>query len=410
MSRTATDLWACPSCRCPLGMSGGRLACTGCRATYPMVGSVPVFVPGAEDRGVRHERDLVTYRGYIPWIPRVVLQSLLDSHVALELGCGHQALDDPNIVRTDVLLHPFADAVADVHTLPLQDASVDFVFSGAVFEHLRDPFLAAREIRRVLKPGGYVYADWNFVFAYHGYPHHYFNASLQGIREAFGIFEELRAGVAPFQGPGYAISQVLDTYKAGLPNDGPADVALRETIERLLTFPLAEVDTRMTTAAVERTAAGVYFFGLKQDAPDDSIIPPAVLDACSASADLQARFPNPRDIGRPENLLRWAREAGRASHPAVARALDALPRFAKHGEGRHEGQSGRDELRSWPVSLMSGPDLSADDRRVLEMFRRRARPLPEKVRDVLRHDPLALPRKAARYLRWRWLHRRGQNL
>src|SRR5690606_37249560 len=110
------------------------------------------------------------------------------------------------------------------------------------------------------------------------------NASLQGIREAFDSFEELRSGVAPFQGPGYAISQVLATYKAGLPNDGPADVALRETIERLLTFPLAEVDTRMTTAAVERTAAGVYFFGIKQDAPDDAIIPPAVLDAWRASA------------------------------------------------------------------------------------------------------------------------------
>ncbi len=388
-------------------MRGDLLVCAGCRATYPVVGAVPVFVPGAEEQAVRHERDLVTYRGYVPWIPRVVLQSLLDSHVALELGCGHQALDDPNIVRTDVLLHPFTDAVADVHTLPVQDASVDFVFSGAVFEHLRDPFLAAREIRRVLRPGGYVYADWNFVFAYHGYPHHYFNASLQGIRQAFGIFDELRAGVAPFQGPGYAISQVLDTYKAGLPNDGPTDVALRETIERLLTFPLPEFDTRMTTAAVERTAAGVYFFGIKQDASDDSIIPPAVLDAYRASADLRARFPDARDLGRPDNLLRWARGEGRVSHPAVATALDAVPRFVKHGEA---GRAGREELRSWPVSLMSRPDLSDHDRQVLEMFRRRTRPLSEKVRDALRQDPLALPRKAARYVRWRWLHRRGRNL
>lgn len=405
--RTAMDVWGCRQCRSALVRQSTLLACPRCAATYPLVGHVPVFVPEALAQPVTHERELGTYRGYTPWLPRVVLQSLLDSQVALELGCGNQEHDDPNIIRTDVLLHPYVDAVADVHTLPVQDASVDFVFSGAVFEHLRDPFAAAREIHRVLKPGGYVYADWNFVFAYHGYPHHYFNASLQGIRQAFGAFRELRAGVAPFQGPGYALRQVLETYLAGLPDDVPMDRELRRSVELVLGFPLAEVDTRMTAQAVERTAAGVFFFGIKQDTAGDSIIPAAVLEAHRRSPELQARFPEALDISRPDNLLRWSREEGREAEPSIAAALDALPRFVKHGDTE---RASRDALRRWPVSVMTAPHLTDHDRAVVEMFRRRERPLLTKISDTIRDNPLALPARAVRYLRWITKKRRGESL
>lgn len=407
VQRTAMDVWACRQCRSALVRQSSLLACPRCLATYPIVDDVPVFVPDALAHPVTHERELGTYRGYTPWLPRVVLQSLLDSQVALELGCGNQEHDDPNIIRTDVLLHPFVDAVADVHELPVQDNSVDFVFSGAVFEHLRNPFAAAREIRRVLKPGGYVYADWNFVFAYHGYPHHYFNASLQGIRQAFDSFRELRAGVAPFQGPGYALRQVLETYLAGLPDDLPMDRELRRAIGQVLGFPLADVDTRMTTEALERTAAGVYFFGVKQDTADDSIIPDVVRDVYRRSAALQARFPDPLDIARPDNLLRWSRDEGRALEPAIAAALDALPRYVKHGDA---SRANRDELRRWPVSVMTAPHLTDHDRAIVDMFRRRDRSLVAKVRDTLRDKPLALPARAARYVRWKVMRRRGESL
>ena len=45
---------------------------------------------------------------------------------------------------------------AQVTALPLGDASVDGVFSHALFEHLPDPRAALAEIGRVLKPGGFV--------------------------------------------------------------------------------------------------------------------------------------------------------------------------------------------------------------------------------------------------------------
>jgi SAM-dependent methyltransferase len=43
----------------------------------------------------------------------------------------------------------------DAASIPLRDASIDFAFSNAVFEHIQDPGRAVREIARVLKPGGH---------------------------------------------------------------------------------------------------------------------------------------------------------------------------------------------------------------------------------------------------------------
>jgi len=58
---------------------------------------------------------------------------------------------------------------AGVYALPFPDGHFDAVFSHALFEHIAEPVRAAREIHRVLKPGGVVglcSPDWGgFIFA-----------------------------------------------------------------------------------------------------------------------------------------------------------------------------------------------------------------------------------------------------
>ena len=58
---------------------------------------------------------------------------------------------------------------AGIYTLPFADNSFDRVFSHALIEHLSDPILAAKQMFRVLKPGGVIGVcspDWGgFVLA-----------------------------------------------------------------------------------------------------------------------------------------------------------------------------------------------------------------------------------------------------
>src|SRR4029434_230368 len=56
---------------------------------------------------------------------------------------------------------------ADCYSLPFPDSSFDRAFSHALMEHLADPLRAAKELYRVLKPGGVIGVcspDWGGFF------------------------------------------------------------------------------------------------------------------------------------------------------------------------------------------------------------------------------------------------------
>ncbi|MFH0874143.1 MAG: class I SAM-dependent methyltransferase [Candidatus Komeilibacteria bacterium] len=79
--------------------------------------------------------------------------------------------------------HP--DIVGDIHQLPLADNSVEAVICIAVLEHVEEPQKAAREIHRVLKPGGYAYIYLPFLYYYHPLPGYYgdfYRYTIEGAR------------------------------------------------------------------------------------------------------------------------------------------------------------------------------------------------------------------------------------
>ncbi len=348
------DLLACPACHGPLTRQPDVLRCAACAAAYPVASGVPIFVDQqASGLAAPHEAELRRLPGYAKWKERQIIKALLDDQVVVDVGAGNQVLDDPCIVRMDVGHHPFVDVVGDVHRLPFGDESVDFVLAGAVFEHLHQPFEAAGEIFRVLKPGGYVYADCNFLFAYHGYPHHYFGATPQGLRSVFRQFTALDVGVAPFQKPSFAIESIVDAYVKLLPCESREDARFLQHLHELLRFPLRDHDARFGDQAF-RLAAGCYFYGVKQPAGGESVLPPAVLEAWRADAALQARFPRPLDISVPDNVMTWARAEGRHRDPGIDAALDAGRRFCKWDDPTRPWD--RSTVASWPLELMEVPD------------------------------------------------------
>lgn len=81
------------------------------------------------------------------------------------------------------------DIAGDAHQLssyfPPANGGFDLVFSSAVFEHLHMPWVAATEIQKVLKVGGFVFIETHFSYSSHERPWHFFQFSDMGLRALF---------------------------------------------------------------------------------------------------------------------------------------------------------------------------------------------------------------------------------
>ena len=87
-----------------------------------------------------------------------------------------------------------APILGDGHNLPFKDGAFDLIICEAVFEHLNKPWVAVNEFFRVLKTGGFIYAETAFMQPFHGWPNHYFNMTKEGIRVLFEKFQEIGCG------------------------------------------------------------------------------------------------------------------------------------------------------------------------------------------------------------------------
>jgi uncharacterized protein YbaR (Trm112 family)/SAM-dependent methyltransferase len=322
------DLLACPDCRGDLSRGGPGLVCVACAREFPVIGRVPILLPKGGRPATANEHELHVRSGYDPWLHRVVLESLPPGGVALEIGAGSMSLSVPNVIRLDVGLTPYVDVVGDSHALPFRDGCLDFVFSLAVVEHLERPHEAATQMHRVLKDGGLVYGECSFVFPYHGYPHHYFNATHQGLARVFGAFAPLRRGVAPYQMPSFAVRGVLEAWANDLAGVSEAATA-RELVQRLLAEPLGALDQRLAPQGALRCAAGTYFLGVKHG-DRAARLPDELRGLLERTAALHGRSTTRVDPADPGNVLRWARDEGRRTCPEIDAYFARADAFRKH--------------------------------------------------------------------------------
>lgn len=89
-------------------------------------------------------------------------------------------------LRMDIAAGADVDVVADLHGMPA-DWTDRFgaLVAVAVFEHLERPWIAAREVARVLKPGGFFFVSTHQTFPIHGYPSDFFRFSKEALRLIF---------------------------------------------------------------------------------------------------------------------------------------------------------------------------------------------------------------------------------
>ena len=80
------------------------------------------------------------------------------------------------------------DAVADIHALPQEWAGkFSGVLCSEVLEHVRRPWLALPELRRVMQPGGWLVVTTLFAFPEHGFPDDYYRYTRSGLA---GLLED----------------------------------------------------------------------------------------------------------------------------------------------------------------------------------------------------------------------------
>jgi uncharacterized protein YbaR (Trm112 family) len=327
------SILACPTCKVNVQRQGNLLVCSHCHRTYPVVNGVPVFLTGgaAQSTQYQHQHDLIIRDTYDPWVHRVVLQSLPANAIMLEIGAGNQALNLPNVIRMDVTLTPYVDVVGDAHMLPFLPGTFDFIFSLAVMEHLRQPFVAAQEMYDALRNGGYVCGDCCFVFAYHGFPHHYFNASRQGLQQVFAQFEEIRSGIAPYQMPSLALLMVLSSYlKSMTPIDDPNVAGFRLLLREVLDQPLGTYDGLFTEENAFNVAAGVSYFGRKASLEPSDVIPRVIQTTWETELSVKSRFSQLFDIGTAPNIMIWAKDEGRKQFSAIDEWYKSMVPFRKN--------------------------------------------------------------------------------
>lgn len=294
---SVASLLICPRCKSGLVASESSLRCSspscvlGADGSLPLIGRWPALVDF--ERSILQRSELLSsaevdstplsgsQRWSIDRLPPPVrslwkpvnrvaarnikrLRSLLSGPSPLVLvvgggtiGNGVEALyADPQLrlIAFDVYGSPVTQFIADAHQIPLADASADAVVIQAVLEHVLDPRQVVREIHRVLRDGGIVYAETPFLQQVHAGPYDFYRYTSSGHRVLFRSFEEIAAG--PVAGPGTQLLWSADHLVRGLLRSEAAG-----KFARVLLFWLRFLDGCIPTRFAMDDATAYYFLG-----------------------------------------------------------------------------------------------------------------------------------------------------
>lgn len=151
-----------------------------------------------------------------------VARGVIDKYpqgLVLDCGAGRRDWYFPNVVNFEIVDYDTTDVLGVGEELPFVDGAFDAVISVAVLEHVRDPFRCAKELARVLKPSGELFCCMPLLQPVHAYPHHYFNATPQGLCRLFETDIAVEDGVLTPIHPLWAVSWVLNSWSQALPEE-----------------------------------------------------------------------------------------------------------------------------------------------------------------------------------------------
>lgn len=177
----------------------------------------------------------------------------------LNIGAGETKID-PRMKTFEIEAAPGIDFVGTATNLPFDADTVDLIVTQEVLEHVDDPFMAACEIYRVLKPGGKAFVQLPFIIGYHPCPVDYWRFTEHGIEQLMSQagFKNIRKGTAV--GPATGAYRVLVEFFAilfSLP--APKAYRLVKGFFALLLYPLKLFDVAMNLHPESGRISGGFF-------------------------------------------------------------------------------------------------------------------------------------------------------
>lgn len=141
--------------------------------------------------------------------PRLILKHVPAGGRVINLGSGVLSID-PRVIDVDFYPYPNVKIVADAANLPFEDGSVDGIICQSLLEHVADADVVIGEIKRVLKPGGWLYISVPFMLGFHSAPVDYRRWTAAGLEKVFTDFTEKSSG--PACGPTLAFTRMTGEW------------------------------------------------------------------------------------------------------------------------------------------------------------------------------------------------------
>lgn len=235
------------------GLVAGEAAwtCKACGETFPIINKAISFIDAELAAATKVNVDNnVSSHPYNPAARNMIAAVEKSGGMAVDCGAGSRDFRSDNLIQVEITPYDNIDVLAVNQKLPFADASLDLVISMDVLEHVSDPVASAREIARVLKPGGVLFLDLPFLQTEHGYPHHYHGFTRMGVRQLFEGLLDCEAHYVPRAGhPSVVVRQILHTFLWGLPKSERARFEAMTIGEIIHAHPLLLHDSFPTLGA-----------------------------------------------------------------------------------------------------------------------------------------------------------------
>lgn len=181
----------------------------------------------------------------------------------MDVGCGRRSRTFDNCLYLEVYPSQSADVVIEpACRYPIADGSLDGIGCFAVMEHMPEPWTAAAEFARMLKPGGMIFIDYPFMVPVHGYPSHYYNATREGLLRLFDEgFETIKIKTEANQTPDHTLHWQLNGIVGALTDDLVRNDLEAMTIRDLIAQPPGGDFWRRVVAALPERARADYAAG-----------------------------------------------------------------------------------------------------------------------------------------------------